>query len=264
MTIISVLGAKGGCGASLVATNLGVFLAGQDDTLLVDLSPGVGCDDLLLDLAPVRSWVDLLPVATELNDRHLEITSVRHGSGLHLLQAPQGRLNEFDAGTFHSLLLALAEKFAWLLLDLPSGMGEITRVSLSISDVVLLVSTADPPALRAAQRLSGALLEGLKVKMGLVLNQITRRHPAKPQQVADSLAIPLLAALPPDPRGVGYQVNFGRPCALDGRSSLGRAINGLGRRLLAVMSQRDRHVVGEGFSVAQTEETYRRDANDDR
>ncbi len=215
---------------------------------MVDLSPGLGYGDLLLDLTSERSWADLLPVATELNDRHLDLTIANHSSGLRFLRAPERQLIEFDTEALRSLLQALADQFAWLVLDLPSGMDEIKRPSLSITDVVLLVSTADPPALRAAQRLMEASPGELKEKTGLVLNQITRRHPAKPQQVAESLDLPLLAALPPDPRGVGYQVNFGRPCTLDERSTLGRAVNGLGRRLLSVIAQRDHSTVGEGTS----------------
>ncbi len=63
MTVIGILSAKGGVGASLVATNLGCVLAGYGQTLLLDLNPGSGADDLLLDLSPQRSWADLLPGA---------------------------------------------------------------------------------------------------------------------------------------------------------------------------------------------------------
>jgi Flp pilus assembly CpaE family ATPase len=68
-------------------------------------------------------------------------------------------------------------------------------------------------------------------RVGLILNQLNRQHPSTAGQIADSLSVPLLAALPPDPRSVGYQIHFGRPCASDSNSSFGRSIRGLASRL---------------------------------
>jgi hypothetical protein len=48
----------------------------------------------------------------------------------------------------------------------------------------------------------------------------------------------LLAALPPDPRAVGYQVNFGQVCALDNRSAFGRAVSQLAGRLIRAAAMR--------------------------
>jgi MinD superfamily P-loop ATPase len=73
MPILAVTGAKGGCGASLVATNLALALTPYGETLLVDMHVGDAGDDLLLDLSSERSWADLLPVASELTERHLEL-----------------------------------------------------------------------------------------------------------------------------------------------------------------------------------------------
>lgn len=250
MKVVSVLSAKGGSGASLVATNLGVLLAGHSDCILVDLHPALGYDELLLDLTPERSWADLLPVAEELAPRHLELALVTHGSGLKFVSAPERWLGSLDGNNLLSLLESLAQQTAWLILDVPAGLEGITSYVLTISDVLLLVTTADPPALRAAGRLLKALPDGLVEKTRLVLNQVTRRHPAKPREVAASLGVALLATLPPDPRAVGYQVNFGRPCVLDRRSSLGRAISLLARKLAASVAKRKRHVEGSTTEAA--------------
>ncbi len=238
--MISVFSVKGGAGASLLATNLGVCLAGNTECVLVDLHHGAGYDDLLLELSPERSWADLLHVAEELTPRHLELTLAVHKTGLKLLGAPERMLDAPDQERTLTLLRVLGARFPWLILDLPAGLDGISRAAVHLSDVVLLVSTADPPALRAARRTLATLTEEVRERTGLVLNQITRRHPAAPQEVAASLGVKLLATLPPDPRAVGYQVNFGRPCALDQRSALGRAVAALARRLKAVAAQQDR------------------------
>jgi Flp pilus assembly CpaE family ATPase len=242
LKVVSVLSAKGGSGSSLVAPNLGVLLAGHSDCILIDLHPALGYDELLLDLTPERSWADLLPVAEELSARHLELTLVPHSSGLKFISAPERMLGSLDGGKLLSLIEALAQQTSWLILDVPVGLEGITSYVLTLSDVLLLVTTADPPALRAAGRLVKTLPDDLSDKTRLVLNQITRRHPAKPREVAASLGVALLAALPPDPRAVGYQVNFGIPCVLDRRSSLGWAISTLARRIVTAVAQQKRRV----------------------
>src|SRR3989304_2087705 len=85
MPVLAVTGAKGGCGASLVATNLALALAPYGATLLVDLHVGDSGDDLLLDLLSERTWADLLPVAAELTARHLDLVLQQHSGGLHFL-----------------------------------------------------------------------------------------------------------------------------------------------------------------------------------
>ena len=231
MTVIGILSAKGGVGASLVATNLGCVLAGYGQTLLIDLNPGSGADDLLLNLSPERSWADLLPVVKEISPKHLQLIIAGHPTGLNFMRTPEGWLNDIDWLAVVQLIGYLADENEWLLLDMPTGMPAVTQSVFSMMDIALVVTTADPPALRAAGRLIKSLPPSLRNQSGLVVNQITRRHPASPVEIAGSLEIPLLAALQTDPRAVGYQVSFGNPCVSDRRSSFGRGVVLLAARL---------------------------------
>jgi pilus assembly protein CpaE len=224
MTVVSVLSAKGGSGASLVASNLAVALARSEQTLLVDMHLGLGYDDILLDLTCERSWAELLPVADELRTQQLELAQTRHSSGLRVLCAPVDPATTVDEPRLSMLLDALPSEVAWLVLDPPTGLAGISRIAVDRSDTVLLITTADPGSLRAAQRLYRSLPRETQAKVGLVVNQIGTRHPADPTTMADSMGATLLAALPPDSHAVGYQVNFGQICALDNRSAFGRAI----------------------------------------
>ncbi len=238
MTVIGILSAKGGVGASLVATNLGCALAGYGQTLLIDLNPGSGGDDLLLDLSPQRSWADLLPVVKEISPKHLQLIIAQHPSGLNFMRTPEVWLNDVNWLAVVQLLGSLADKNEWLLLDMPTGMPEATQSVFSMMDIALFVTTADPPALRAAGRLIKSLPADLRGQSGLVVNQITRRHPVNPAEIAGSLEIPLLAALQPDPRAVGYQVSFGNTCVSDRRSSFGRGVVLLAARLRKAVAGR--------------------------
>ena len=238
MTVIGILSAKGGVGASLVATNLGCALAGYGQTLLVDLNPGSGADDLLLNLSPQRSWADLLPVVKEISPKHLQLVIAQHASGLNFMRTPDVWLNDVDWLAAVQLLSYLADENEWLLLDMPSGRPTATQSVFSMMDIALVVTTADPPALRAVGRLINSLPVDLRDQSGLVVNQTTRRHPVSPAEIARSLEIPLLAALQPDPRAVGYQVSFGNPCVSDGRSRFGHGVVLLAARLRKAVAGR--------------------------
>jgi pilus assembly protein CpaE len=231
MGVLTVFSAKGGCGASLIATNLALALAYSAPTLLLDLHGQEGTDDLLLDLRSPHAWPELLPVAAELTDRHIELVGSRHPEGLVMLAAPASGIDPRPVREIRSLLEALSRRYAWVIVDAPSGAWSPAPAELS--DTLLLVTTADPPALRCAKRLLQARPQGVHGRVGLVLNQFGRGQPASASEVAASLDCPLLATVPVDPRGVGYQVNFGRPCALDRQSPLGRTVVALARRLTA-------------------------------
>lgn len=231
MAIISMFGSKGGVGTSLVATNLGCALAKWGSTLLIDFHVGVGVDDLLTGISIEKDWTKLYAVLDELRPKYVDLTTGQHVSGLKLMRGPTHDSPEDDLYDFPRLIRAVSKYFRWCLVDLPAGMSSVSRAVISSSDVILLVTTADPPALRCAKRIVEALQADISEHVGVVINQITRRHPSTPSRIAASLHLPLAAALPPDPRSVGIQVQFGRACVLDGKSSFGRGIRGLAKRL---------------------------------
>lgn len=152
--IISIVSSKGGAGKTTVALNLAVALAeGQEQTLLIDLDPlgavgfslarsdteWQGLAEYLMDLATIEDVV--LP--TKLPQ-------------LSLL--PRGCLDPLDvgiyeqllhsAGTLQQVLDAVEDKFRYIIIDTPSGLGQITRAALSVSTHALLPLQAEPLALR--------------------------------------------------------------------------------------------------------------------
>ena len=232
MPVLAVTGAKGGCGASLVATNLALALAPYGATLLVDLHVGDSGDDLLLDLLSERTWADLLPVAAELTARHLDLVLQQHSGGLHFLAGP-AKPAVTHPNLVAALMVAISSRFEWTVLDLPGRPPRDVEPLMILADSILVVATADPPALRAAQRLLEAMDPAARPRARLVLNQFTRAHPAHPASIAAGLQVSLLATLPTDPRAVGFHVNFGRPCVLDRHSAFGRRLAGAARALAA-------------------------------
>ena len=254
MAVVGVLGAKGGCGVSLLATNLGVCLASRETSLLIDLHPWLGYDDLLLDVSIERSWQDLLPVAGELTQHHLDLTIARHESGLCVLAAPDRWKQEIQLTPMAKLWKSLKARFSWLLLDLPIAQTHVAQSAVSIIDVFLLVSTLDPPALRSAKRLTEMLPKEIEQRTALVLNQVTKEHPSHPASVAASIGLLLRAVLPLDPRAVSRQVHFGEPCVGDPESGYGRAVMHLAARLMSAAAD-SRAVTDDGLGRSGPEVT---------
>lgn len=231
MPCVAVMGTKGGVGASLVATNLAVTLQDIGGAILVDLNLKSPSDDLLLDLRPERSWADLLPVAGELTGRHLELSAKTHERGLSFLAPPAVPASNVPLDRVPSLIQTLTRHFGWVVLDLDADPSGLAPPVLAVSDLFLVVTTPDPPALRGARRLGDWLASDLSTRTGLVINQLGRFHPVSPYAVAQSLGWTLMGLLPREPQLVADQVNFGRAAVLDRRSSFAQQITQLAERL---------------------------------
>lgn len=153
--IISIVSSKGGAGKTTVALNLAVALAeGQEPTLLIDLDPlgGVGFSLARSD----TEWQGLAEYLMNLTtiDEVVMPTKLQHLSIL-----PRGALDPLDvglyeqflhsAGTLQQILAAVEDRFRYIIIDTPSGLGQITRAALSVSTHAVLPLQAEPLALRA-------------------------------------------------------------------------------------------------------------------
>ena len=219
---VAVASAKGGVGKSLAATNLSALTAARLHlrTALVDLDAGNGIDDLLLDLAPEKSWLDLMPVLQEITSEHLELARTVHTSGLHLFAAPADYVGAhgLESSQFTALLRVLRENYQFIVLDCPSGLVPIARNAVSRCDVILFLLTPDAPCLRSTQRMLAHLPES--PPLGLVLSQYEVGGVFSPSDIEKTLRRTMLGVLPIDARAVWENVHYGQPCALSRKRGL--------------------------------------------
>jgi pilus assembly protein CpaE len=195
-TVVAVLGARGGVGATFVAAHLaaafadrglGVTLADLDEDY-ADLTAalGLGAD------RPVRTVEDLLPVAEELSPEHVEQALVDHERGFRVLLAPHAARPDAPrlAGVVRAAtaLLALANEV--VVLHLPRSLGDVTASATRIADRIVVVSSLDLFSLHRARRVVDALgLADPPARCLVVLNRPTRSV-LRPADVEDLLGIP--------------------------------------------------------------------------
>ncbi len=155
--VLTVAGAAGGIGATLVAANL-ACLAARDPacrTLLVDLDLALGDADALLDLLPDFTVADWLRNSGKLTPAELLHDVARRPNGLYLLPRPQTQDQVAGLGAIEmSHALALARRtFSLTVYDLSKGFSQLDLTVLDASDRVLLVTGLDVVALRSTLRL---------------------------------------------------------------------------------------------------------------
>jgi pilus assembly protein CpaE len=233
--VVAVHAPRGGAGCTFLATNLAAASADRDsETVLVDLDAFGGDVTTALGFQPLPELptsADLVPVAAELTEEHLDRVLQPHARGFRVLLAPHDAGTEsFDPAGVASLIRMLRNRFNSVLLHLPRALGSSAIAALEASDVMLLVVTLDVLGLRAARRTVDLLASaGLDGRCRLVLNRASRGE-IVPQDAERVLGLPVAAVIRHD-RGVPRAQNRGE--LMSGRGSpAGRRVVALAKAVL--------------------------------
>lgn len=146
-TIVAIMGAKGGVGATSLAVNLGVALARHEQrVILVEWRMRHGAVRYLMNLPPggphLGKLADFEP--EEINLPEVERCLVNHESGLKLLLAGEAEQeNELKPAHVDVIAGALERDVDFILVDLPPAESPTIRRVLEMSDQILLITEAD-------------------------------------------------------------------------------------------------------------------------
>ncbi|MGN6269790.1 MAG: AAA family ATPase [Sphingomonas sp.] len=121
-----VIGARGGVGASTVATSLAWLLSEKSgrSTALLDLDVHFGTGALALDLEPGRGLTDAIENPSRIDGLFIERAMVRAGEKLAVLsaEAPINAPVVSDGTAFYQLQEEMRAAFECTVVDLPRGM----------------------------------------------------------------------------------------------------------------------------------------------
>jgi pilus assembly protein CpaE len=232
--LLVLFGAKGGVGASTLATRLGLQLAGADTSVaVVDLDLHSGDLYGALDLPATLTLVDVLEEIDGLEGEALRRRLPRHPSGLYAL-SQANRLEQLEGASWSSvaeLLRRMRRSFDVVMVDGVRDFGDEALAAVDEASLVALVTTPDIPSVRGAARARTVLHEigCADEKLALIVNRHRRRAPLPDAAIVEAVGIRPVAAVAEAPRALGPAA--GRAVALDGR--VGRTLASLAARLRA-------------------------------
>jgi Flp pilus assembly CpaE family ATPase len=232
-SVIAVHAARGGAGATFVATHLAAALAHRGATCtLIDADPLYGDVSAAVG-APVddvHTFADLLPLVGELTTEHLDEALWTHADGFRVLLAPAPeRAAAVRGDDVRDIVEAAAGGADVVVVHLPRSVDHCAQGGLSVSDRVLEVLSLDVLSFRAATRALEALEPlGVRGRVGFVVNRAARSE-ITPGDVTRVFGVPPLAVLPFD-RAVGRAQDHGR--ILPARGRVGRAFDRLANEVL--------------------------------
>ena len=235
--LLAVYPAKGGVGASSVATNLALALAANagHKVALVDFNLQVGDLSLMLDVHPEHSFARSIDDGM-LDESKLDNLLARHRSGLRLLNVSD-RPEESELilrNHVPELFGLLNTMFDFVVADLSRHIDERTIELLDLADDVILVTALDVPTIRNT-RLYLDLLERLELprdRVRMVVNRHEETGRVGIRDLENAVGKEVFWRLPNDYRPMSAAIDAGNPVVLDSpRCSLAKSYRELGEAL---------------------------------
>lgn len=204
--LTAVVNAKGGSGATLLASNLGVIMAEQLKlrVALIDLNLQFGAPSLCLGLTPKVGIHDALTAAHELDATALPGYMTRHDSGLEVLANVQNAFvesAEVSPEQLEHVLTVVAQNYDHVIVDLPRSIDSLTLPVLARADRVLLVLQQHLSHLSDAKRLVNVLsdrVDGMHEKLIVAINRYDRKSNIGTREIEGALRHSSYVLIPND------------------------------------------------------------------
>jgi CheY-like chemotaxis protein len=202
LPVLTVIGLRGGSGATTVAVNLAAVLQERKArACIVDLSRAGGHVGLHLRMVPRHHWGDLLGAGDAPDARLIGSTVTTHqASGLSVLAAPPiPAMNTLSQNAMIHTLSVLAGNFQQIVVDAddlnPASVG-----ALLVSQAVIVVMGDDVMAVHTTTNMMQSL-QNLGIEMGRVRICVNHARPdpgVPPQTILKALGRPISAEIPYD------------------------------------------------------------------
>ena len=245
--LITIMGASGGVGASMLATNLAAELAGlgSERVTIVDLDYRYGQVATLMDVSPTYTVADLCQSPEQLEAQVIERALVKHDSGVQVLSRPAS-LAEADtitAAACIGLLSSLLQFNDYVVIDGPTRCDQNAQSVLDLSDAHFLLVQQLVPTVRNALRILDDLSSNgySPERTKLVINRVGRDANALSiDDVSGTLNLSAFETIPDDWPTVSAAINLGETLQQYGpKTKVREAIQEIAKRLHGPESESD-------------------------
>lgn len=218
---IAVFSSKGGCGCSLIATNLALVQSAP--TVLVDLNLQSGDLEVMLGVRPKFSLADVVDNRDRLDDALLANYLTTHSQNVSLLAAPSKAESAEDIEPKHiyEVMELLRQRFETVIIDTPHSFDATTISALDHCDQILVVLTLEIHAIRSTRR-ALEIFDRLgypRKKIRLVVNRWSKNTELDQRQIESFLGERVVGFIQSDYRAAVNSINLGQPMVLSAPAS---------------------------------------------
>ena len=232
--LIAVLSGKGGTGKTSVCAAVSTALAQMGHKVLaIDCDMGLQNLDISLGLSDsgAISFLDVCEGGYRLD----QAAKHHYFETLSFLTAPLNRTAEsVDPEAFRTMVRAARQEFDYIFLDAPAGIDGGFELAARFADRCLIVTGADPAAMRDAARAAQRLELMGKTDVRLIVNRVSRKlfstMSVTVDDVMDTAGLPLIGVVPEDPN-VTLAAAFGHPLISYTTRGAAKACEAIARRL---------------------------------
>ena len=253
--IISIYSPKGGAGCTTVAVNLSIALNNEDTrTVLVDANLQFGDVAIFVNEQGKNTILELAPRVDDLEMDVVEDILIKHAaSGLRILAAPQRpeMADQISTEQFTKVVQYLQKMYAYVVVDTSHILSDVVLSMFDISDVIVLLTTQEIPAIKNA-RLFFDLLQNMGLgqeRIVFAMNRYDRRIGITPERVSENLKHQISVTIPLDEKVVITAVNRGVPFMLDNKAQpVGKGIFSLAEAVRARLAtlEAESEMLGKG------------------
>lgn len=229
--IVVVYSPKGGTGCTTIAVNLAIALNNEDTrAVLVDGNLQFGDVAVFVNEQGKNTILDIAPRVDDLDVETANDILIRHeASGIRILAAPQRpeQAEQVSPDQFGKVLQYLQRMFAYVVVDTSCILTDVILSAVDLSDVVVLITTQEIPAIKNSRLILDLLTTmGIgKEKIVFAMNRFDKRIAITPERVSENLKHEVSVVIPLDEKIAITAVNRGIPFMLDNKAQpIGKGI----------------------------------------
>ena len=244
-----VINAKGGSGASVVATNIAYLMSLKKErrTVLIDLDLQFGTVPVYLDMRPNNGLLKALHEVEKLDGLAIEGLMLKHPMGLRVLATSPDELvmsHEVPESRIAALFELLGRTYDEIIVDVPRQFDSITSLVIGHADKIVILMEPNLAHLRDAKRLLLILRQVLGIpsdRLIVILNRYDRKGDVQLNDIKNALEHEDVMTLPSDYRRVTESINLGSPIVETARNSpVAKELLGLTERLCSETPRTER------------------------